>query len=77
MADEALTVQLTPACLQQLAELAQATSRDPREIAAEAIEAYVASEREWIERVNEGIRQADAGEFATEEEVARVLGRFR
>jgi predicted transcriptional regulator len=33
--------------------------------------------QEWqIEKIQRGIRQADAGEFATDEEVAKVFERF-
>jgi len=34
--------------------------------------------QEWqIEKINQGIQQADAGEFATDEEVAAVFERYR
>ena len=34
--------------------------------------------QEWqVEKIQRGIRQADAGEFATDEEVATVFERYR
>ncbi|NES03010.1 MAG: CopG family transcriptional regulator [Okeania sp. SIO2F4] len=34
--------------------------------------------QEWqVEHIKEGLRQADAGEFATDEEVAAALARWR
>ena len=53
-----------------------ASGRARSELAEEAGAKFLA--RAWArERIEEGLRQADAGEFASGEEVARVLGKYR
>jgi predicted transcriptional regulator len=46
------------------------------QLEAEGTDVYVLSEEER-EAIDEGIAEADRGEFATAEEVEAVLGRFR
>ena len=43
----------------------------------EAIEEYVAVNSWQLERIEEGIRAADQGDFAADDEIARVEARFR
>jgi predicted transcriptional regulator len=50
--------------------LAEATDRDRDALISDALDAYLAAHRAQIARVEEGVRQAEAGEFATDEEVA-------
>ena len=57
--------------------LAQAQDRDRTYVLNEAIDAYLDVHQWQIEHINEGIRQADAGEFATEAEVAAAFSRWR
>ena len=57
--------------------LAQAQDRDRTYVLNEAIDAYLDVHQWQIEHVNEGIRQADAGEFATDAEVAAAFSRWR
>lgn len=49
--------------------------RDRSYIINEAITAYLELYRWQISHIKEGIRQADAGEFASEEEIAKVFRR--
>jgi RHH-type transcriptional regulator, rel operon repressor / antitoxin RelB len=57
--------------------LAQAQDRDRTYVLNEAIDAYLDVHQWQIEHINEGIRQADAGEFATDAEVAAAFSRWR
>lgn len=57
--------------------LAQAQDRDWTYVLNEAIDAYLDVHQWQIEHINEGIRQADAGEFATDAEVAAAFSRWR
>ena len=55
--------------LEKLEKLSKSTKRSKSYLAAEAIQLYV-DEQSWqIDAINEGIKQADAGDFASENEV--------
>ena len=49
--------------------LAQATERDRSYLIKKAVEEYIASQRWQLEEIDKGIGEADAGEFASEDEV--------
>lgn len=75
MSDGTLT--LRPDLVTGLDELAASTGRGRDELAEEAVAKYLAYERWAMTRIQEGIRQADAGEVASEDEVERVFGKYR
>jgi predicted transcriptional regulator len=58
-----------------LAELATATGRTRSYLAIEALREYIEREAWQVAKIQKGIEQADAGEFATEEEVAALRNR--
>jgi predicted transcriptional regulator len=60
-----------------LDELAAGRGKTRAEIAEEAVGRYLEYERWFMERVDEGVRQADAGEFATDDEVDQVFNKYR
>lgn len=53
----------------KLDELAKATNRSKSFIVANALEQFLEEQAWQVARINESIAQADAGEFATEEEI--------
>lgn len=55
--------------------IATALDRDRSYVLNEAIEAYLALYEWQNDHIKEGLRQANAGEFATEEEVTKALRR--
>jgi predicted transcriptional regulator len=55
--------------------VASSLDRDRSYIINEAIEAYLDIHRWQAERIREGLRQADAGEFATEAEMKSTFSR--
>ena len=57
--------------------VASALDRDRSYIINEAIEAYLDVQRWQIDHIREGLRQADAGEFATEAETKTTFSRRR
>jgi predicted transcriptional regulator len=57
--------------------IAEGMDRDRSYILNEAVSAYLDTHRWQIDHIKEGLRQADAGEFATEAEVAAALRRWR
>lgn len=80
MADAApheITLRLDPNRRAELDALAAATNRDLNALIGEAVESLLAAHRGEIARIREGVRQADAGEFAADEEVAAVYARWR
>ncbi len=61
--------------IEALDAIADALDRDRSYILNEAISAYLELYRWQMKHIKEGIKQANAGRFATEKEVAQALGR--
>ena len=57
--------------------IAAGLDRDRSYVLNEAIDAYLETHRWQIEHIREGVRQADAGEFASAEEVAAAFAKWR
>jgi predicted transcriptional regulator len=57
--------------------IAEGMDRDRSYVLNEAVSAYLDIHRWQIDHIREGLRQADAGEFATETEVAAAFRRWR
>ena len=68
-----LTLRLTKEMKSRLDQLAQITRRSKSFLAAEAIERYLDTEAWQILEIEQALREADAGDFASEAEVRRVL----
>ena len=60
----------------QLEKLAAATSRSRSWLVAEAVKQYVAEQSWQVEAIQEGVRQAEAGAFASEAEVTEAFARW-
>lgn len=73
----AFTIRLDDETLAKLDALAADTDRSRNWLAAKAIETYIELNSWQIERIKEGIAQADRGEFATKEEVEAVFAKYR
>ncbi|MGO4407893.1 CopG family ribbon-helix-helix protein [Bosea sp. RAF48] len=73
----AFTIRLDDEMLAKLDALAADTDRSRNWIAAKAIESYVELNAWQIQRIKEGIAEADRGEFATEEEVESVFRKYK
>lgn len=58
----------------QLEKLAKATDRSRSWLISDAIRRYVEEEAWQIAAIEEGVRQADAGAFASDAEVREVFG---
>jgi RHH-type rel operon transcriptional repressor/antitoxin RelB len=74
---EAITVRLEAGKRAELDQLARTTSRDRSFLVNEAIDAYLAVHRWQITHIEQGLRQADAGEFASEDEVNAAFARWQ
>ena len=60
--------------LRQLDALAEATGRSRNHIVNEALTRYIEEESWQLAKIEEGLRQADADEFSTNEEVTASVG---
>ena len=57
--------------------IAEVADRDRSYVLNEAIDAYLDAHQWQIEHIKKGLRQAQAGQFASDKEVARALARWR
>ena len=71
-----LTIALEPAVSARLDVLARREGRGAAELAAAAVAEYVALDAEHVAEIEAALREADAGDFATDAEVAAVFARW-
>ena len=69
-----VTVRLSEQLKERLDNLAGATARSRSWLAQDAIQHYLDLNEWQIEEIKAGLREADAGDFASGEEVAAVAG---
>jgi predicted transcriptional regulator len=74
---ETISFRLDTTKRQALDAIARAHDRDRTYVLNEAIDAYLDVHRWQIEHIKEGVRQADAGQFANDSEVASAFSRWR
>ena len=74
---ENVSVRLEPAKRDALDRLAKSLDRDRSYLINEAVDAYLAVHRWQIAHIEEGLRQADAGEFASDEDLNAAYARWR
>ena len=71
-----LTLRVPAEVKQQLDQLAEATHRSKSWLAGEAIRQYIDIEAWQIGEISKALAEADAGEFATDDEVAAVKAKY-
>ncbi|MDP2825239.1 MAG: CopG family ribbon-helix-helix protein [Sulfuritalea sp.] len=71
-----LTLRLPVEVKQQLDQLAEVTHRSKSWLAGEAIRQYLDLEAWQIGEIGKALIEADAGDFATDDEVAAVMARY-
>jgi predicted transcriptional regulator len=76
MKTASVSARLTPDTAKKIALLAKALNRSKSYLAAEAIEAYVNDQQWQIEAILEGIKAADEGKFATEQQMKKALAKW-
>jgi len=74
---EALTVRLDAESKKRLDKLASVTSRSKSGVAAEAIRAFLDLNDWQIREVKAGLKEADAGDFVTSDEVRKALAKWK
>ena len=71
-----VTARIDPETQKRLESLAKATERSRSWLVAEAVRRYVEEESWQVAAIEEGVRRADAGDFASPEEVKAAFGRW-
>ena len=77
VARETLTVRVETRTKKELDGIAAALERDRSYVVNEALKAYIDVHQWQIDHVQQGLREANAGKFASEAEVKRVTSRLR
>ncbi len=77
MAKETMTVRIEPGTRKVLDKIADALERDRTYVVNEALKSYIDVHQWQIDHIRQGIRDADAGRFATAADVKRVMSRLR
>ena len=71
-----LTLRLPSAVKEQLDKLADATHRSKSFLAGEAIRQYLDLEAWQISEIQQALSEADANDFATDDEVDAVVSKY-
>jgi predicted transcriptional regulator len=77
MARETMTVRIQPHTRKALDGIAESLDRDRTYVVNQALEAYIDVHHWQIDHIRRGLREANAGKFATESEVNRTIARLR
>ncbi|MBC7756527.1 MAG: ribbon-helix-helix protein, CopG family [Bdellovibrio sp.] len=72
-----VTLRLEDAVKDKLEKLAESTHRSRSFLAAEAIKAYVDSNEWQINEIHAAIQEADAGDFASQDDVNEIVNKWR
>ena len=76
MTAKTINVHLPEALYKQIEELASATARTKSFLAVDALTQYVQNESWQIRDIHEGIKEAGAGEFASDKQVKAVFAKY-
>jgi len=76
MSGSTVTTRLDPETNAKLEQLAKATVRSKSFLVAEAVRSYLEEQNWQIQAIEKGIREADAGNFASDEEVRSVFSKW-
>jgi len=76
MTTKTINVRLPESLYNQIEALAKATARTKSFLAIDALTSYVQSESWQIRDIHEGLKEADAGEFASDEQVKAVFDKY-
>ena len=74
---EVMTIRVDRKTKSRLEKLAKAMDRSKSYVAAEAIRAYVDLNEWQIVEIKAALKEAEAGDFASEEEVQAVMRKWR
>ncbi|BAC90017.1 gsr2076 [Gloeobacter violaceus PCC 7421] len=77
MAKESVTFRVEAGLLASVDELARLFERDRSWVLNEAIRVYIREQQAQLERLDEGIAQAERGEFATQPQIDELFRQIR
>jgi RHH-type transcriptional regulator, rel operon repressor / antitoxin RelB len=77
MSKDTITFRLDPEKREALDEIAAGLDRDRTYVLNEAVELYLELHHWQVAHILEGIRQAEAEEFATDDEMKAAFSRWR
>jgi predicted transcriptional regulator len=72
----AFTIRVPDEVADRLNQIAQKLDRSRSYMAAQAIEDFVSREEWQLAEIEAGLAEADRGEFASDDDVARVVGKY-
>jgi RHH-type transcriptional regulator, rel operon repressor / antitoxin RelB len=76
MESAVLTLRVDTKTKAKLDKLAEATKRSKSFLAAEAIERYLEVEAWQIKEIKQAIKEADAGDFVSDAEFAKIVKKY-
>ncbi len=76
MSGQNFSVRTESGKLAEIDAIAKAQDRSRNFVVNEAIDRYLAGEHQWIAKVKEGLAAAEAGDFASEDEVDALFKGF-
>lgn len=71
-----MTIRLEPELKLRLDQLAEATHRSKSFLAAEALRDYVELNEWQIKEIQSALEEADAGDFASEQDIKETMGKW-
>jgi predicted transcriptional regulator len=72
-----LTICIPAALQQQLDTVAQAMEQSRAQVITQALEHFVALQAWQVEEIHKALAEADAGDFATAEEIAALNNKYK
>ena len=72
-----MTVRIEPQTREALDGIAASLDRDRTYVVNQALEAYIGIHQWQLGHIRQGLREANAGKFASAAEVKRVIARLR
>ena len=76
MGNANVTARLDPETKEKLDLLAKSTARSKSFLISEAVRAYVKEQAWQIQAIKEGVKQANAGDFASNEEIRSTFRKW-
>jgi predicted transcriptional regulator len=72
-----ITIRIEDEVRQRLDQLAESTQRSKSYLAAQAIREFVESNEWQVAEIHAALKEADAGDFATDADLAQVQSRWK
>jgi predicted transcriptional regulator len=76
MESSVLTLRVSAKTKSQLEKLAAATNRSKSFLASEALERYLELEAWQIKEIKQALKEADAGDFASDKDLAKAIKKY-